>query len=181
MNKDFKLIPDHRKMNNELKLSFSLNNDLNENRIESKSKLKRDSKLERIIEICLEDNKKFSLIDYFKQKCNNQSKRIILYGNGLKNLAEILDIKNYLKNHLELNLVKEVLFDEFQLKIFNTISPVIGFKHIFEEQDKYISLSEYNRIEFNDFYDFVTKILTRKNMVDNIILDFIKKQLIVHS
>jgi hypothetical protein len=144
-------------------------------------RLKRDSKLERILGCFLEDNRKFSLIDYFKQYCKNQSKRTILYTNGLKNLTEILDIKNYLKSNLEINLIKQVLFDEFQLKIFNTISPVISFKVMFEEnKNKAISLSEYNKIEFNDFFDFLIKVLDRKNIVDKKILDFIKHELICH-
>jgi hypothetical protein len=154
----------------------------NESKLPWTTTLKRHSKLERIIFSLLEENKKFSIIDYFKQKCRCRSKRIILYGYALKNLQEILDIKNYLKSHLELNLIKQVLFDEYQLKIFNTISPVIGFKHMFEE-DEYIrvNLAEYNKVEFMDFFDFVHHILLRKNLVDNKILDFINKQLVVQS
>jgi hypothetical protein len=144
--------------------------------------LKRDSKLERIIYSLLEENKKFSIIDYFKRKCKSKSKRIILYGYAIKNLEEILDIRNYLKTHLELNLIKQVLFDEFQFKIFNTISPVIGFKHLFEEEEnKQVRLSEYKKVEFNDFFDFVHHLLSRKNLVDNKILEFINKQLVVHT
>ncbi len=144
--------------------------------------LKRHSKLERIIYSLLDQNKKFSIIDYFKKKCKSKSKRIILYSHALKNLQEILDIRNYLKSQLELNLIKQVLFDEYQLKIFNTISPVIGFKHMFEE-DEYIrvNLAEYNKVEFNDFFDFIHRILSRKNLVDNKILEFINKQLVIQS
>ncbi len=144
--------------------------------------LRRDSKLERIIYSLLEENKKFSIIDYFKQKCKSKSKRIILYGYALKNLEEILDIRNYLRSHLELNLIKQVLFDEYQFKIFNTISPVIGFKRLFEEEEnKQVKLTEYKKVEFNDFFDFVHHILSRKNLVDNKILEFINKQLVVHA
>ena len=165
-------------------MNFSKNNLDSEMRkeIDLNFRLKRDSKLERILDSFLEDNRKFSLIDYFNQLCKNQSKRTILYGYGIKNLTEILDIRNYLKNHLEINLIKQVLFDEYQSKIFNTISPVIGFKLMFEDnsKNKVINLSEYNKIEFNDFFDFLVKILERKNIVDKKILDFIKHELISH-
>jgi len=40
---------------------------------------------------------------------------------------------------------------------------------------------EYNKVEFLDFFDFVHHILSRKNLVDNKILDFINKQLVVQS
>jgi hypothetical protein len=145
--------------------------------------LKRHSKLERIIDSLLEENKKFSIFDYFKKKCKSKSKRIILYGYALKNLQEILDIRNYLKSHLELNLIKQILFDEYQLKICDTISPVIGFKHMFEELDEYknVKLSEYKKVEFNDFFDYVQIILSRKNLVDNKIFEYINKQLVAHS
>jgi len=154
--------------------------DNDENMFHMTTTLKRHSKLERIIYSLLDQNKKFSIIDYFKKKCKSKSKRIILYSHALKNLQEILDIRNYLKSHLELNLIKQVLFDEYQLKIFNTISPVIGFKHMFEE-DEYIrvNLADYKKVEFNDFFDFVHRILSRKNLVDNKILEFINKQLVI--
>jgi hypothetical protein len=182
INKTYKFYTDYEKISNELVLPQDICEDNIVKELELNCRLKRDSKLERIIESLLEENQKFSIFDYFKQKCRNNSKRIILYGFALKNLSDILDIKNHLRNHLELNLIKEVLFDEFQLKIFNTISPVIGFKLMFEDHlHQTINLSEYNRIEFNDFYDFVKKILTRRNLVDTIILEFIKKQIIYHA
>ena len=159
----------------------SSNTFLNTEKVQIDTELRRHSKLDRIIDILIERKQKFSLIDYFRNKCKCKSKRLILYGHGMKNLSEILDIQKYVKNNLELKLIKNVLFDEYQLKIFNTISSIIGFKEMFDEEAKKdIKLCDYQKVEFNDFFDFIQVIMSRKNLIDQKIMSFVNNQLLVH-
>ena len=135
--------------------------------------------LHDLIDSILVENREFSVGDYIKKICCGKDKRILIYSIGLDNLTANLDINNYLKNHLELNLVKEVLFDKDQLLTFDIISSLLWFRKMFEKKVvKNDNLTNYEKSNFQRFYDSVSVIMKRENIIDEKIINFIRSKLL---
>ena len=112
---------------------------------------------EDILDLIMKEMIEFSFIDYIKSFFRPKLKRNIIYLNAIENLDFIMDIEKYLKFHLDMKLVKEVLFDESQRIVFDTITKLINIKRFFEKNNETnINFLSYKKEDFeNCFNSFV--------------------------
>ena len=131
-----------------------------------------------IIETLLDKNVKFSFIDHIKSIFMSKTKRNILYRNANENLNFIMDIDKYLKFHLDMTLVKEILYDETQRIVFDNVTKLINLKKFFEEnKEPSNSLKRYKKGDYENCFNGIKLMFSRNNSADNKILSLIEKGL----
>ena len=132
---------------------------------------------EDIIDKLIKEKIEFSFIDYFKSTFQSKNKRN-LYQNAIENLDLIMDIETYLKFHLDMILVKEVLFDETQRTVFDNVTKLITLKKVFEKQENsYVSFSNYKKEDYEDCFKAIKKILSRNSYTDKKLIGFLDKRI----
>ena len=90
----------------------------------------------------------------------------------------MMDIETYLKFHLDMSLVKEVLFDETQRTVYDNVTKLITLKRVFEKQENsFVSFSNYKKEDFEDCFKAIKTILSRKSYTDKKIIDFLDKRI----
>ena len=146
-----------------------------ENDIELKS-LGNFNLLEEIIDTILEENLKFTIKDYLKSIFYCKNKNRILYHNAIENLDSIMDVERYFKFNIDMTLVKEVLFDETQRNVFDTVTKLLNIKRFFEKKKEVkISFLNYKKENFEHCFEGVKTMFSRNNNSDNRIIKFIEK------
>ena len=98
------------------------------------------SSLTNFMDVMLEESLNFSFFTYLKSLCRT-NKKITLYNVALKSINNIMETKTYLRNNLELKLIKKVLFDKNQIVAFNTLSLFTYFKNLFDDDDNQIKIT----------------------------------------
>ena len=133
---------------------------------------------EDILDLIMKEMIEFSFIDYIKSFFRPKLKRNIIYLNAIENLDFIMDIEKYLKFHLDMKLVKEVLFDESQRIVFDTITKLINIKRFFEKNNETnINFLSYKKEDFENCFNGIRSMFSRNNTIDNKIISFIENRL----
>ena len=132
------------------------------------------SSLTNFMNVMLDEGLEFSFHEYLKDLFCSTSKKITLYNVALKSLHNIMEIKTFLRNNLELKLIKKVLFDKNQLLAFNTLSLFTYFKNLFDESENEMIMSNYDKKDFENFFNSLNVLLQRDNATDKKIINFIK-------
>lgn len=97
---------------------------------------------------------------------------------GLDNLRKIMDIDEYLKFYLEMNLVKEILFDKLQLDAIEIISKVDQFIKIFMCTDHTDIFRDYVAGHpTGGVFNSIKEISNRKNPVDIKLMNIIQSNI----
>ena len=79
-----------------------------------------------------------------------------------------MDIEQYLKFYLEMNLVKEILFDKIQLDAIDSISKVDQFIKIFLCEENIDIFKDYNVGDSSSsVFNSIKEIYKRSNTVDS--------------
>ena len=99
------------------------------------------SHLEEMMNVIINEKLEFSFVDYLSSLFYSKTKSSVLYLNGIDNLDFIMDIERYLKFNLDITLVKEVLLDNTQRLVFDTITKLISFKRFFDKIKKNMWIS----------------------------------------
>ena len=134
--------------------------------------------LEDLMSNLLEDKVKFSFTDHIKSMFYPKSKRNTMYLNAIENLKLMMDIDKYLKFHLDMTLVKEVLFDDTQINVFDSVSKLINLKRLFEKNEESdINFSRYSKEDFEDCFNAIREMSLRNSSTDKKIINFIEKRL----
>jgi hypothetical protein len=122
--------------------------------------------LEDIMDTILKDKLIFSFSDYMKSLFRYQTKSCVLFLNTTDNLHLIMNIERYLKFNLDMNLVKEVVFDESQRHEFDTASNLLNLKKFFDiNNEKYIDF--FKKEDFEIFFTKLNSMFSRHNDIDN--------------
>ena len=89
-----------------------------------------------------------------------------------------MDIERYLKFNLDMTLVKEVLFDNTQRLVFDTITKLISFKRFFDKnKEKYVDFSSYKKEDYESFFKGIKCMSSRYDTTDNKIIKFIEERI----
>ena len=137
--------------------------------------IKQSTSLTNFLNEILEESLDFSFMDYFKQLLCSKSKKTTLYSVAIKNLENIMEIKTYLRNNLELKLIKNVIFDQNQHLTFNTFSLFTYLQTLFDSHKNEIKMIGYDKNNFKEFFDSLNALFLRNNSTDKKIINFISK------
>ena len=108
----------------------------------------------------------------------SKTKRNILYRNANENLNSMMDIDKYLKFHLDMTLVKEVLFDETQRIVFDNVTKLINLKKFFEEnKESSNSFKKYKKEDYENCFNGIRTLFSRNTYTDKKLISFIEKRL----
>ena len=130
--------------------------------------------LTNFMNIILEKSLKFSFQDYLKKLFCFTSKKMTLYSIALNSIKNIMEIKTFIRSNLEAKLIKKVLFDKNQLIVFDTISLFSNFKSLFDDNEKDLKMFNYDKKDFQDFFESLNILFQRENATDRKLLNFIK-------
>ena len=104
-----------------------------------------NSDFDKIIDDISNENLEFSISDYFISILNKKNKRSILYLNVIKNIDTMMNIERYLKLILEMSVMKDVLFDDHQKIVFDSVTNLSNVNRLFSENNESNdNISEYN-------------------------------------
>ena len=136
------------------------------------------SHLEEMMNVIINEKLEFSFVDYLSSLFYSKTKSSVLYLNGIDNLDFIMDIERYLKFNLDMTLVKEVLFDNTQRLVFDTITKLISFKRFFDKnKEKYVDFSSYKKEDYESFFKGIKCMSSRYDTTDNKIIKFIEERI----
>jgi hypothetical protein len=107
-----------------------------------------------------------------------RTKTSSFYYAGLHNLYKIMDIEEYLKFYLEMNLVKEIIFDKLQLDALEIISKVDQFIKIFLCEESHDIFKDYIIGQSSStVFNSIKEISNRKNFIDVKLINIIQSNL----
>ena len=120
------------------------------------------------------DDFKFKFCEYLKSLVSSEDKKSKVYQIANRNLNDFLDIKNYLKLKLEVELLKQLMMDKKQLLIFNSFSTVINIKSLLNEIIKNeVNFNAYDKDDNKNLFESLDFIIRRQNSEDKKIIEFI--------
>ena len=99
-----------------------------------------------------------------------ENKRSILYLNLIKNIDSMMNIEKYLKLNLEMSLMKDVLFDDHQKIVFDTVTNISNVNRLFGENKFNDNLSEYKK---ETILNEIKLMNSRNNNIDKNMLSLI--------
>ena len=163
--------PEFQGTNENLALNFIDNNN---------KKLNDDSQLKVQTKLARSKTTKFDFLlldkDFFENDLclcciSDKTKRKrgkILHDNADRKIIEFLDIETFFSKYQELDMMKKLLFDDNQIKLFETLSKITNlsivfsskaneFKNLFEFQDKEL---------YEEYFKKFSKISKRRNPMD---------------
>ena len=165
--------PEFQGTNENLALNFIDNNN---------KKLNDDSQLKVQTKLARSKTTKFDFLlldkDFFENDLclcciSDKTKRKrgkILHDNADRKIIEFLDIETLFSKYQELDMMKKLLFDDNQIKLFETLSKITNLSIVFSSKK-----NEYkNLLEFQDkelYEEYFQKLSKRRNPMDIKILE----------
>ena len=96
-----------------------------------------------------------------------KNKRSILYLNVIKNIDTMMNIERYLKLILEMSVMKDVLFDDHQKIVFDSVTNLSNVKRLFSENNESNdNISEYNEENLKTISNAMKLMNSRNNNID---------------
>ena len=122
---------------------------------------------DKIIDDISNENLEFSISDYFISILNKKNKRTILYQNVIKNIDTMMNIERYLKLILEMSVMKDVLFDDHQKIVFDSVTNLSNVNRLFSENNESNdNSSEYNEENLKTISNAMKLMNSRNNNID---------------
>ena len=126
-----------------------------------------NSDFDKIIDDISNENLEFSISDYFISILNKKNKRSILYLNVIKNIDTMMNIERYLKLILEMSVMKDVLFDDHQKIVFDSVTNLSNVNRLFSENNESNdNISEYNEENLKIISNAMKLMNSRNNNID---------------
>ena len=165
--------PEFQGTNENLALNFIDNNN---------KKLNDDSQLKVQTKLARSKKTKFDFLlldkDFFENDLclcciSDKTKRKrgkILHDNADRKIIEFLDIETFFSKYQELDMMKKLLFDDNQIKLFETLSKITNLSIVFSSKKNEFK----NLLEFQDkelYEEYFQKLSKRRNTMDIKILE----------
>ena len=165
--------PEFQGTNENLALNFIDNNN---------KKLNDDSQLKVQTKLARSKKTKFDFLlldkDFFENDLclcciSDKTKRKrgkILHDNADRKIIEFLDIETLFSKYQELDIMKKLLFDDNQIKLFETLSKITNLSIVFSSKKNEFK----NLLEFQDkelYEEYFQKLSKRRNPMDIKILE----------
>ena len=165
--------PEFQGTNENLALNFIDNNN---------KKLNDDSQLKVQTKLARSKKTKFDFLlldkDFFENDLclcciSDKTKRKrgkILHDNADRKIIEFLDIETLFSKYQELDMMKKLLFDDNQIKLFETLSKITNLSIVFSSKKNEFK----NLLEFQDkelYEEYFQKLSKRRNPMDIKILE----------
>ena len=165
--------PEFQGTNENLALNFIDNNN---------KKLNDDSQLKVQTKLARSKKTKFDFLlldkDFFENDLclcciSDKTKRKrgkILHDNADRKIIEFLDIETLFSKYQELDIMKKLLFDDNQIKLFETLSKITNISIVFSSKKNEFK----NLLEFQDkelYEEYFQKLSKRRNPMDIKILE----------
>ena len=126
-----------------------------------------NSDFDKIIDDISNENLEFSISDYFISILNKKNKRTILYQNVIKNIDTMMNFERYLKLILEMSVMKDVLFDDHQKIVFDSVTNLSNVNRLFSENNESNdNSSEYNEENLKTISNAMKLMNSRNNNID---------------
>ena len=98
----------------------------------------------------------------------------ILYENANNYLSEFLDIETLFINYQEVDMLKKILFDLDQRKLFEFLARLSNLPNIFSVYDKNEKVNLIDNNQNSEIFRILERIIERGNKNDLMIIKFIK-------
>ena len=163
--------PEFQGTNENLALNFIDNNN---------KKLNDDSQLKVQTKLARSKKTKFDFLlldkDFFENDLclcciSDKTKRKrgkILHDNADRKIIEFLDIETLFSKYQELDMMKKLLFDDNQIKLFETLSKITNLSIVFSsKKNEFKNLFEFQDKElYEEYFKKFSKISKRRNPMD---------------
>ena len=163
--------PEFQGTNENLALNFIDNNN---------KKLNDDSQLKVQTKLARSKTTKFDFLlldkDFFENDLclcciSDKTKRKrgkILHDNADRKIIEFLDIETLFSKYQELDMMKKLLFDDNQIKLFETLSKITNLSIVFSsKKNEFKNLFEFQDKElYEEYFKKFSKISKRRNPMD---------------
>ena len=92
----------------------------------------------------------------------------ILHDNADRKIIEFLDIETLFSKYQELDIMKKLLFDDNQIKLFETLSKITNLSIVFSsKKNEFKNLFEFQDKElYEEYFKKFSKISKRRNPMD---------------
>ena len=119
----------------------------------------------------LESSLDFNFTTFFRSLCIND-KKSETYKLATDNLDTYLDIKTLFDKYSEISMMKELIFNPMQSKLFDTLSKFINLKHLLHYEDSIVEEDE--NINIAEILSVIKELETKGSKYDKKLLANLK-------